>query len=60
MSGGIRGCLRCILFQQRLRLSLKVDECQPLAGGRMSTLLCEFDPCSSRLLVLEVLYDVRL
>jgi len=31
---GDQGCLGCILFQERLRLSWKVDECKPLAWGR--------------------------
>jgi len=31
--GGVRGCLRCILCQKRLRLSRKVDECRPLLVG---------------------------
>jgi hypothetical protein len=32
--GGIGACLGCTLCQTRLRLSRKVDECQPLAVGR--------------------------
>jgi hypothetical protein len=31
--GVIRGCLRCSLRQDRLRLSWKVDECKPLRPG---------------------------
>ena len=33
MSWGISTCLGCILCQERLRLSSKVDECKPLGGG---------------------------
>jgi len=32
--GGIRGFSGCILYQERLRLSLNVDECKPLVRGR--------------------------
>ena len=32
--GGIRGCLGCILCQERLRLSKDVDECKPRQPGR--------------------------
>ena len=32
--GGIRGCLGCILCQERLRSSSKVDECKPLPSIR--------------------------
>ena len=28
-----RGCLGCILCQKRLRLSRKVEECEPLPQG---------------------------
>ena len=33
VSRGIRECLGCILCQKRLRLSWKVDECEPLVHG---------------------------
>ena len=33
VSKGIRGYSGCILCQKRLRLSVKVDECKPLAVG---------------------------
>jgi len=33
VSGGIRGCLGRVLCQNRLKLSLKADECKPLPGG---------------------------
>jgi len=32
--GSIRGCLEFIMCQKRLRLSWKVDECEPLPTTR--------------------------
>jgi hypothetical protein len=39
VSGGVKMCTGCIIFQKRLRLSWKVDECKPLGTGTGSDAL---------------------